>query len=339
MTATEMVGCRGRWRLDLVCEDSSARWALLTSEGCVERSGQLSPALCRERWSTCLRPRNWCVGTSTVSATYRGDVDCDADGFKDHTCTFSNGTRSVIYTSKDCTEASALGLPSSSCPALGWKNRLGEILTVFGGYWPGASADGWTPWRYCMDSNGYTEVQGYSYRYERYVATEDDNTALNGIDLLCKGGSKGRVTDGFWGLWYPGATASPSVWLNCGAGKRITSVRLKYMRASVLNYGTTKGDDLAAIAVEMRCDGGATAGLESYDTRWSTEGPSTGRWSGTLATRGDGTQTTAFVWTPWVTCGTGGFVCGMQARVEPNLGDGPDDTTLNGVKIQCCYWN
>ncbi|XP_067279294.1 vitelline membrane outer layer protein 1-like [Pseudorasbora parva] len=164
-----------------------------------------------------------------------------------------------------------------------------EMTVPNGGPW-----GNWRTLNLCPD--GMYAV-GFSLRVER---PGGDDTALNGIRLLCADWSKGVLRDmipieshsGFWGDWT-NVKVCPSGYL--------TAFQLRV-------EGRQLGDDTAANNVRFRCSDGAA--LEGDGTSWGDWG----KWSPTCWGRG---------------------ICGIMTKVEDRQGDG-DDTALNDVRMYCC---
>lgn len=137
---------------------------------------------------------------------------------------------------------------------------------------------------------------GFSLRVERSQGKGDD-TALNGIRLMCK-----HITypiddivvesPGIWGDWTTKHTCSDGY---------LDSFQLR------VESSQGKGDDTAANNMNVHCSNGDI--LHGDGTGWGNWG----RWSSR--------------------CPNG--VCGIQVRMEGRQGRG-DDTALNDVKMICC---
>ncbi|XP_067279953.1 vitelline membrane outer layer protein 1 homolog isoform X2 [Pseudorasbora parva] len=155
----------------------------------------------------------------------------------------------------------------------------------------------WGTWRYFSRCPSGMYAVGFSLRVER---PGGDDTALNGIRLLCADRSKGVLPDmipieshsGFWGDWT-NVKVCPSGYL--------TAFRLRVESPQL-------GDDTAANNVGFRCTDGTE--LEGDGTSW-------GDWGG---------------WTP--PCPERA-ICALSTKVEDKQGDG-DDTALNDAYMFCC---
>nr|UST29508.1 vitelline membrane outer layer like protein 1 precursor [Haliclona caerulea] len=132
-----------------------------------------------------------------------------------------------------------------------------------------------------------------------------DDTALNGIELLCRtycGSHTNKVTSsvGPWGSWRS-TKICPAHYFLKGASAR-----------SEKRQGS--GDDTAANNYNFLCQHSQHA---SHTFPLNGDGMSWGSWS----TRRD--------------CPSGSYICGIQTQVEPKQGRG-DDTALNDAKFYCC---
>ncbi|XP_067279603.1 vitelline membrane outer layer protein 1 homolog [Pseudorasbora parva] len=165
------------------------------------------------------------------------------------------------------------------------------LLVLNGGPW-----GDWRSTNLCPDG---TYAIGFNLRVEQPVGDGDD-TALNGIRLLCADRSKGVLRDlfpteshsGFWGDWTRDKF--------CPSGY-LTAFQLRvepYQRS---------GDDTAVNNVRFKCTDGTV--LEGDGTSWGDWG----EWSGTCGAR---------------------RICGLSTKVErKQLGD---DTALNDALMYCC---
>ncbi|XP_053287661.1 vitelline membrane outer layer protein 1-like isoform X1 [Pleuronectes platessa] len=139
---------------------------------------------------------------------------------------------------------------------------------------------------------------GFSTRVEAKQGG-GDNTALNGIRLICGKDGKRSLTytveshSGFWGEW-----SNPQY---CHTGV-LTSFQLR------VEGQQGRGDGTAANNIRFRCSSGHV--LEGSGLDWGVYG----EWS--------------------KNCGHGG-ICGIETKMEARQGRG-DDTTLNDVRFHCC---
>ncbi|XDV37967.1 hypothetical protein PO909_007477 [Leuciscus waleckii] len=145
---------------------------------------------------------------------------------------------------------------------------------------------------------------GFSLKVERPIGAGDD-TALNGIRLLCVDRSKGSSGSherhasiesdlGHWGEW------TDIKWCHSGF--------LKAFQLRVESHQGFAYDDMAANNIRFTCSDGFL--LQGDGTAW-------GDWGN---------------WSPKCK-GTG--ICGTQTRIEAPQGSG-DDTALNDVRMFCC---
>ncbi|XP_031430709.1 vitelline membrane outer layer protein 1-like [Clupea harengus] len=139
---------------------------------------------------------------------------------------------------------------------------------------------------------------GFSLKVEKKQGSGDD-TALNGIRLLCRHTENRNIqriiwsSEQRWGRW--------TSYQNCGCG---------YLQSFNLRVERPKGgrvDDTAANNIRFRCTNGRVM---------SGAGMSWGGWGG---------------WSG--RCSRG--ICGIMTRVERPQGGG-DDTALNDVIFRCC---
>ncbi|MDX2019358.1 MAG: RICIN domain-containing protein [Deltaproteobacteria bacterium] len=154
----------------------------------------------------------------------------------------------------------------------------------------------WLGMRYCPEGS---YASGYRMRVEGDQGGGDD-TGLNAVELLCT---------------EPGDLASEAVRSNAGDFGSWRDARSctinNYIRGGRIriegNQGS--GDDTAANSVEAQCT-----------DNQAIEAPGATPWGG---------------WSGVTNCPAGQVVCGLEARVEGNQGDG-DDTALNGLRFACC---
>ena len=145
---------------------------------------------------------------------------------------------------------------------------------------------------------------GYALKSEGSQGSGNDNddTALNGIRLLCNGGTK--VTSKFekFGAWQSA--------LRCTTGKgAINGFKIK-----IEDKAGHDADDTGANQVNMACLGGSPL-TGNGKTPWGT-------------------------WSVMETCSGDKVVIGLTTRVEEELGEGvsgADDTALNGMQLICEY--
>ena len=112
----------------------------------------------------------------------------------------------------------------------------------------------------------------------------NDNTGLNGIQLLCTDGETSNRIDGIWGDWDEN-------WSKCPIGEHVKKVALRGM----VSQGS--GDDFGATNVKIVCSGGSEVVGTGYD-------------KGT--------------WTQSKGCGNGERICGVRAMIEGSQGKGDD---------------
>ncbi|XP_021963684.2 uncharacterized protein LOC110859120 [Folsomia candida] len=164
----------------------------------------------------------------------------------------------------------------------------------------------WGPFDYCPPG---TYAAGMSLKVEPYQG-DDDDTALNGIKLLCIPPGSNNFSDSVeisssvnqWGFW--GKTQY------CDAGV-VTGFQLK---SEVYQGGSKrriKDDDTGANGLRIFCSNLPNGGyLEDVGGEW-----------------GD--------WTAPQKCLSQQAVCGIQTQDQEYVGSG-DDTALNNVRMKCC---
>ncbi|XP_045193312.2 vitelline membrane outer layer protein 1 homolog [Mercenaria mercenaria] len=169
----------------------------------------------------------------------------------------------------------------------------------------------WGQPEYCANN---TYAVGYDMKIEGRQGWFGDDTALNGIKLICRSPDeyssiKNHVTSkvGSWGRWVGEA------YCNSGAGKRdfLTAFSLQVERNGV-------ADGTSANYVKFEC-----RDLERFKTSYEmSKAPGHGKW-GTYG--------------PWSSqCPAGKAICGIKTRIEPPRGRRADDTALNDVVFYCC---
>eukprot|EP00727_Mastigamoeba_balamuthi_P012573 m51a1_g7939 hypothetical protein (372) ;mRNA; f:89401-105309 len=133
-----------------------------------------------------------------------------------------------------------------------------------------------------------------------------DDTALNGVRLVCEGGNTqdGPMSEeGPWGTWD-----EPIL---CPAGSRVIAFQVQEEKAC-----GSKCDDTALNAIKMRC-----RNTQGSDVLVDVE-----QESHTKTSWGD--------WSKWYDCPAGTAVTGIRTRVEIPQGKG-DDTALNAIHLLC----
>jgi hypothetical protein len=159
----------------------------------------------------------------------------------------------------------------------------------------GGSWGGWTLPVYCPPGSW---AAGYTMRVEPPQGSGDD-TALNAVALYCRdrnGRDMGRVSP-HAGFW--------GSWVEgtyCPQGAFITHFQLK------VEPWQRSGDDTAANSVAFWC---------SNNQRIEASGGPWGRFG------------------EWQWGGPNAAICGVRAKVEPQLGSG-DDTALNDLEFTWC---
>jgi len=153
----------------------------------------------------------------------------------------------------------------------------------------------------------------YGFRIKVEDSTAKDDTALNGITLMCRYpgdvGSEGIFPKKK--AWEANITSTVQKW-GSWKGRRtcyrgfLTAVRMRTER----NRGIFM-DDTAANDLEMECNWSPKGRLKGGGTYW-------GKWSS------------------WEECPQGRIICGIQTRVEDGLPIYEDDTALNDVRMFCC---
>uniref|UniRef100_A0A8D0B0G6 Vitelline membrane outer layer 1 homolog n=1 Tax=Salvator merianae TaxID=96440 RepID=A0A8D0B0G6_SALMN len=158
----------------------------------------------------------------------------------------------------------------------------------------------WAWWELCPEG---TYATGFRLKVESYQGIGIDDTALNGIRLLCTHGGRGDEQEahavesqsGIWGRW------TEAVWCPRGSYLVRFSLRTERPRASL-------HDDMGATNIRFACSDGEI--LEGHGLSWGEyEG-----WSSP--------------------CKKG--LCGIQTKQQPLRGALRDDTALNDVRFRCC---
>lgn len=155
----------------------------------------------------------------------------------------------------------------------------------------------WTKTIMCKDSG---QVSGFRLRVEN--SNGGDDTALNGIQLMCKDGTVTNKIEGYFGEWKP--------WQFCevvGNHAYYSYIDGFNFRSEGRQYG---GDDTAGNNVKMRCNNRME--LDGQGTRW-------GSWDHKS----------------FQGCPDESFLCGVQARIEDEQYES-DDTGLNQMRFVCC---
>ncbi|KXZ48978.1 hypothetical protein GPECTOR_24g268 [Gonium pectorale] len=151
---------------------------------------------------------------------------------------------------------------------------------------------------------------GFLLRIEEQQGAGDD-TALNGLKIICKNDELLTVQEGEWGGGWYGPTY-------CGGGRFFTGAVVRVEKSQ------GAGDDTAMNTVQFACGYNNRPGKADDWSNWDVQKSSLveGYW-------GD--------WQQWKWCPYNSYICGFQVRFEVPQGAG-DDTAFNGLKIVCCYW-
>lgn len=156
----------------------------------------------------------------------------------------------------------------------------------------------WSDWALCPAG---TKAFGFSTRVERPLGRDGDDTALNAVQLYCRGENTSSISEvlphpGLWGDWQ-----QPSY---CNSG---------YLRGFRLNVEPhIDGDDTAANNVEFAC----------------TNGPNI-RNTNPLPNDGFGR------WGSMSMCPADYVIDGIKVKFERRLPPGGDDTALNDIAVRC----
>ena len=137
------------------------------------------------------------------------------------------------------------------------------------------------------------------FRQQVEPEKNDDNTALNSIELICSDKENTRIYGslGFSGNW--------SQTIMCKDKTIAIGFQLKQQR-----WIGTKQDETAANALRLICQDNSII-MADNDGKW-------GNWSGETK------------------CPRNHALCGLSVQIEPNQGAG-DDTSLNNVDFKCCF--
>lgn len=154
-------------------------------------------------------------------------------------------------------------------------------------------------------------VSGFRMKFEPHQGRNGDDTAANGVELVCRDTSTWtrtaliRSSEGPWGNW--------SGYFNCGHGSFVFGFQTR-----VEPYqGSGENDDTALNGAIMHCrpygsDNPQPTSQPRFDGIWGT-------WSGFAEAR----------------CPARSQVIGVQTLVEPPQGRGVDDTALNAIRLYC----
>ncbi|NXH20926.1 VMO1 protein, partial [Bucco capensis] len=178
----------------------------------------------------------------------------------------------------------ALGVPSQ-----GWRegDSSTEISVDNGGSW-----GVWGDVDFCPKG---TYANGFQLKVEPPKGFFGDDTALNGIRLLCQGQGTAASSQGHRGSWsYP---------QSCAPGQRVSSFRLRVEAPRGL------WDDTAANNLDVTCgDGSVLEGEGGLAGTW-------GNWS--------------------QPCPRPGGVCGLRTLVEPHQRGGDDTALNSVIFFCC----
>lgn len=143
-------------------------------------------------------------------------------------------------------------------------------------------------------------MRGAALTIEQSLGGRKDDTALNGIHLLCGTVSdRGRIHEirsrtGPWGTRRADRF--------CANGY-VVGARLR------IEPPQRSGDDTGGVDAEFRCENGDILSSD-YKLGWGN-------------------------WSSWKTCPPASAICGIKTKVEGNQGSG-DDTALNDAEFTCC---
>ena len=161
-----------------------------------------------------------------------------------------------------------------------------------------------TYWGYWGDwgSTEYCPDHGYAVAFKQRVEANQGRGDDTALNSICLICNTGKEVCSKTGLF--GSWASSS---NCKQGFYASDFKFEG------NQG--RGDDSAANELKLKCRDGS----------WKTTGNG-GPWGS---------------WQGYKYCPSAHVICGIQTRVERNLGNGKDDSALNGVELVCCKdkWN
>jgi len=156
----------------------------------------------------------------------------------------------------------------------------------------------WGPESFCPDNSW---AQGFKLKVESDQGDFGDDTALNGVKLLCydsAGAFVGEAASAYeqFGSWQAA--------LYCSSRQSfLTGIRLRSKDPSA------SLDETAANNVDMYCGDGTN--LPGGGMHWGE-------------------------WTYAVSCPAATAVCGIKTKVQPYAGGLVDDTALNEVILMCC---
>ena len=169
------------------------------------------------------------------------------------------------------------------------------FLIIDGNAESATGVTGWGVWSKYIHCSKLEKIVGFKLRVEGIGS--GDNTALNGVQLLCEGNTESAQIKGPYGDWA-------SEWTKCPAGEYITHVGVRGMAEQSGSL-----DDYGATNMKVKCSGGS-----------ELTGPN-------VVDKGD--------WTELKSCPRGKTFCGVRAKVEGDVGGG-DDTALNKLQLFCC---
>lgn len=180
----------------------------------------------------------------------------------------------------------------------------------------------WGDWLDIKECPAGSFVCGLKTRMEKSDSTDGDDTAFNGVEMICcdrenKVEAEVMVNAGLWGGWSEN---------KCDADHFVCSLDIQFVDDQ--GTGFTPGNDPPNDDFAMNGLKGECCNINSHSERIDVqfeEGVGTpkpyGEYKGSQA------------------CDPGYYVCGLQARMESDQGTDPvsgDDTAQNGLKMKCC---
>ena len=222
----------------------------------------------------------------------KGWKDCCKDtklcGYNEGDCDNNKECQPGFYCGENNCDGVGFGNNADCCTNKPHQPTCCTNVIQFDGIW-----GDWGPVEMCS-GNGH--AIDFSLKVEPNQDGGDD-TALNGICLICSGGDEICSTEGPWGDDFHESTQG-----KCEAG--MTAFKMKFQEEQGAD------DDTAANDLMLRC---------KDDGLWK-QVPEFHNWGN---------------WSEVYSCPSGSVICGLSTRVEKRQGRG-DDTSLNGVKFWCC---
>jgi hypothetical protein len=169
----------------------------------------------------------------------------------------------------------------------------------------------WGPAEYC--ASGHYAV-GFRSKVQEYCGENCDDTAMNGIQLLCSDGKRISSSVGPWGTWDTNFS-------RCNFSGDSESKLNGFMYRVQSNQES--GDDTATNAIRMKCSG---------DIHLPNDDGIEGSWYGEII--GLGVRRPIYEHS-WIECPSNYYIYGLRTQVQPPQGRGGDNTALNNIEFYC----